>query len=51
MIFEVANEDNNDRALPPAKKISGKELLKHFGEAPDFPTQEEIRKKAWPSKW
>ena len=53
MIAEVANEDEvKFRPLPPpGKKVSGKQLLKYFGVAPDFPTQEEIRAKAWPSKW
>jgi hypothetical protein len=38
--------------LPPTGKVvSSNELLKIFGEAPDFPSAEEIRTKAWPSAW
>ena len=53
VIVEVIGQgEEKHRPLPPpGKKISGKQLLKHFGAAPDFPTQEEIRAKAWPSKW
>jgi hypothetical protein len=51
VIFEVAENSEGKPLPPPGKKISGKQLLKHFGEAPNFPTQEEIRAKAWPSKW
>ena len=53
VIVEVADksEVKHQPLPPPGKKISGKQLLKHFGDVPDFPTQEEIRAKAWPSKW
>jgi hypothetical protein len=33
------------------KKISLDELFSTFGSLPNFPTIEEIRNKAWPSKW
>jgi len=36
---------------PPGKKVSVTELFKYFGEAPTFPSSEEIKAKAWPSKW
>jgi hypothetical protein len=35
-------------ALPPGKKVSKNELFENFGSAPDFPSVEEIRDKAWP---
>jgi hypothetical protein len=38
-------------ALPPGKKVSKNELFESFGLAPDFPSVDEIRDKAWPSKW
>jgi hypothetical protein len=41
----------NHYALPEGKKTSSAELLEYFGKAPDFPTQDEIRSKAWLSKW
>jgi hypothetical protein len=37
--------------LPQGKKISLSSLFETFGSIPDFPTIEEIRNKAWPSKW
>jgi len=52
MISELDNQNKSKRyPLPPGKKVTANELLEHFGEAPDFPTIEEIRAKAWPSKW
>ncbi|HEY5327102.1 MAG TPA: hypothetical protein VIJ27_08880 [Mucilaginibacter sp.] len=36
---------------PPGKKISVNELFKKFGANPGFPSTDEIRAKAWPSKW
>ena len=38
-------------ALPVGKKISVNELFENFVASPDFPSVEEIREKAWPSKW
>ncbi|HEY8781135.1 MAG TPA: hypothetical protein VIM16_05945 [Mucilaginibacter sp.] len=38
-------------APPPGKKISVNELFENFGAAPGFPSTEEIRVKAWPTKW
>jgi hypothetical protein len=37
--------------LPKGKEISVQELFENFGDAPDFPSIDEIRAKAWPSKW
>jgi hypothetical protein len=36
---------------PPGKKVSVNDLFENFGAAPDFPSIEKIRTKAWPSKW
>lgn len=36
---------------PPGKKIPASELLETFGDDPGFPSAEELRSKAWPSKW
>ena len=50
----VELNDPNTIALPvppPGKKISVNELFENFGAEPDFPTADEIRVKAWPSKW
>ena len=37
--------------LPEGKKVSVDQLLETFGFDPNFPTLEEIRDKAWTSKW
>ncbi len=37
--------------LPKGKKVSVDQLFETFGSDPDFPLLEEIRAKAWPSKW
>jgi hypothetical protein len=51
-VTEIAEESASPRPLPPGnKKTSAAELLKDFGKNPDFPSIEEIRAKAWPSKW
>ena len=36
---------------PTGKVISMNNLFEDFGAAPDFSSIEEIRAKAWPSKW
>jgi hypothetical protein len=41
----------NNPAPPAGKKTTINELLESFGAAPDFPTTDEIRAKAWASKW
>lgn len=38
-------------ALPKGKKVSLDQLFETFGSDSKFPTVEEIRSKAWPSKW
>ncbi|MFI5136535.1 MAG: hypothetical protein ACHQIM_01825 [Sphingobacteriales bacterium] len=43
--------NNVNPVPPPGKKVSVNELFENFGDAPDFPSIEEIRTKAWPSKW
>ncbi len=51
-VVELNGTEKSQRPTPPKGKVtSADELLKHFGEAPDFPSIEEIRTKAWPSKW
>ncbi|MFM9840364.1 MAG: hypothetical protein ACKVOQ_19010 [Cyclobacteriaceae bacterium] len=42
---------NKPHPLPQGKKISLTQLFENFGNAPDFPSIEDIRSKAWPSKW
>ncbi len=37
--------------LPKGKKVNVNELFENFGDAPDFPSVNDIRTKAWPSKW
>ena len=52
IMIEVGDAENKSRPLPPpGKKIAVEELFENFGDAPDFPSIEEIRKAAWPSKW
>ena len=51
-IVEIGDAISRTRyRLPPGKKVSASELLEHFGQAPDFPSIDEIRAKAWPKKW
>jgi hypothetical protein len=51
-VIVVEIDDNGDNPAPPAgKKTTINELLESFGAAPDFPTTDEIRAKAWASKW
>lgn len=52
IVVEVSSERREDYPSPPVgKKTDAKELFESFGSAPDFPSAEEIRSKAWPSKW
>ena len=52
IVTEIAEDTVAAHPIPPGnKKTSAAELLKDFGANPDFPTIEEIRAKAWPSKW
>ncbi len=52
IVVELSNSAEDTRhALPPGKEISVNELFESFGTAPNFPSIDEIRAKAWPSKW
>ena len=52
IIKDIDDAVESSHPIPPPGKItSPDELLKEFGTAPDFPSIEEIRAKAWPSKW
>jgi hypothetical protein len=52
IVVELGSADNTSYPSPPAgKKVSVSELLEDFGANPDFPSIDEIRTKAWPSKW
>jgi hypothetical protein len=52
IVVELNDASKNGNPVPPpGKKISVNDLFKNFGAAPDFPSLEEIRTKAWPSKW
>jgi len=51
-VIMIEVDDKTGRAIPPpGKKIAVEKLFESFGAAPDFPSIEEIRQKAWPSKW
>ncbi len=51
-VVEIPPLAKNGHQVPPqGKKVSLTTLFETFGIAPDFPTIEEIRNKAWPSKW
>lgn len=54
-IIIVELNDATEKSLSPippqGKRTSPKKLLKTFGADPSFPTTEEIRNIAWPSKW
>ncbi|MDB4920019.1 hypothetical protein [Mucilaginibacter sp.] len=52
IVVELGNANQNEHPAPPVgKKISVNELFESFGAAPDFPSIDEIKDKAWPSKW
>jgi hypothetical protein len=52
IVVEIGNADFDAHpTLPLGKKIAVKELFENFGTSPDFPSTEEIRAKAWGSKW
>lgn len=50
IVMEITDSVKNPTP-PTGKKSTVSELLEDFGTAPDFPSVEEIRSKAWPSKW
>ncbi len=52
IVVEVNDHRSDSHPTPPqGKKIAAEELFKDFGSAPDFPSIDEVRSKAWPSKW
>ena len=52
IVIELDNSTEQARAIPPVgKEVSINELFEDFGAAPNFPSTEEIRNKAWPLKW
>jgi hypothetical protein len=50
-IVELIERTTKKKQPPSDKKVSLDELFSTFGSLPDFPSIEEIRNKAWPSKW
>jgi hypothetical protein len=51
-VVEIINSATDTYPVPPlGKRISVDELFESFGLAPNFPSIEEIRTKAWPSTW
>jgi hypothetical protein len=51
-VVEIVSSTSNTYPVAPlGKKVKADELFESFGKAPDFPSVEEIRSKAWPSKW
>jgi hypothetical protein len=53
IVLEVEEDGANLQpvALPEGKVVSLDQLFETFGADPDFPSTEEIREKAWSSKW
>jgi len=52
IVVEIGDTVSEEYPIPPlGKNISVNELFENFGTSPDFPSVEEIRTKAWPSKW
>ncbi|HWZ16691.1 MAG TPA: hypothetical protein VNW95_15735 [Mucilaginibacter sp.] len=52
IVVELADAPTDAQPIPPpGKKVAVDELFENFGTAPDFPSGDEIRSKAWPSKW
>jgi hypothetical protein len=51
IVVEIGNASAAHPAPPEGKKIAVTELFENFGKAPDFPSIEDIRAKAWHSKW
>jgi len=53
IVVEIGKSTPDDtQPIPPlGKKVELSELFESFGAAPDFPSIEEIRAKAWHSKW
>jgi hypothetical protein len=52
IVVEVGESALKDHPHPPkGKKVNVNELFENFGTAPHFPPVDEIRTKAWSSKW
>ena len=52
MVEISETNSTTERPMPPlGKKVSPNELLETFGADPDYPSIDELRSKAWPSKW
>lgn len=52
IVVELSDPSAHAYPTPPVgKNTSINELFENFGDAPDFPSVEEIRHKAWSSKW
>ena len=52
IVVEIGDPVSEVQPTPSlGKNISVDELFENFGAAPDFPSVEDIRAKAWPSKW
>jgi len=52
IVVELGNATSDAHPTPPVgKEVSVNELFENFGAAPDFSSVDEIRAKAWPSKW
>jgi len=52
IVVELGEASDEENPVPPVgKPVSLDELFKDFGAAPDFPSTDELRAKAWPSKW
>jgi len=52
-VVELNDEVNKEKHPQPplGKKVSVERLFEFFGTDPNFPPADEIRSKAWPSKW
>jgi len=52
IVIELGVENSTGHPLPPrGKKVSKNELFETFGADSNFPSINEIRNKAWSSKW
>lgn len=50
-VIELDADKSNHPVPPLGKPISVNELFDNFGADPGFPSVDEIRAKAWPTKW
>lgn len=52
IVVEIGSSTLPNHPTPPeGRKVNVSELFESFGAAPDFPSIDEIRAKAWASKW